>query len=320
MRHPLLAQIRHLEGIANTSIGASSCYTTSARASDALPNPRFSPHGHKLTSILFDDYTGLPFEPTTESLKVSRLAEPGSRLDVAYELFRRVFDPAVLDSKSTYVEMLSANAHTLDGFRAICTIASFQAGQSEVIVGMLSSNLMWIDEEAGILQLAIGNVATSPRVKESGFRGVGTALWQQAIDIAHIAASNCQSELAYSVSEAEAESLGFWRKLGYLQPAGLQYLQPPLEFDVAGNPLHEEVPETFLVCPLENRSRQTIDAHLVRQMVLAIYRNWCIETNRRRLSPAALNVAESYVMDRVFPRVDRTIDPSQIALAIPRFD
>ena len=96
--------------------------------------------------ILFDDFGGArEFTPDIRALEVVRVAEPGPRLDAAYELFARVFDPAVLDSKETYVELLSPGGLRLDGFPVICIAAYFEHEDHELLAGFLSSNLMWID-------------------------------------------------------------------------------------------------------------------------------------------------------------------------------
>jgi len=202
---------------------------------------------------------------------------------------------------------LSPRGLSLDGFPIICVAALFEQPGREVVVGFLSSNLMWIDTQKKLLHLAIGNVATSPRLKEIGIRGVGTRLVKSAIEIASSTAKSCAAELACSVAEAERDSLGFWRKFGYRWPSGLNYLQPPLEFKEDGTPVHEEVPETFMVLPLGNQNRETIKSDLLQKMIRAIYRNWCIEPNRRKLSNDALKAAEAYVMDRVYPRVAQSI-------------
>ena len=192
-------------------------------------------------------------------------------MDASYELLARVFDPAVVDSKETYVDLLSPGGLCLDGFPVICVAAYFDYEGYELLAGFLSSNLMWIDPAAELLQLAIGNIATSPRLRKMGIRGVGTAVWNEAIEVASVTARSCSAELAYSIAEAEADSLGFWRKLGYLWPNGLKYLQPPLAFDAAGKPIHVEVPETFLVCPLGNRRHDNIETGVLQQMILARY-------------------------------------------------
>lgn len=265
-----------------------------------------------LTPILFDDLLDAPrFIPDVRALKVERIDEPGTRLDVAYNLLARVFDPAVLDSKQTYLEQLSSGGLCLDGFPLICVAALFEHGSEEILAGFLSSNLMWIDRSKGLLQLAIGNIGTSPKLIETGFRGVGTALLNSAIELGKSFASSCSAELSYSVAEAELASLGFWKKRGYLWPEGLKYLQPPLEFDASGDPIHEEVPETFLCLPLAKQSSDTIETSVLRQMIQSIYRNWCIEKNRAELSPDALRRAEKYVLDRVFNQVVGTIGNQQ---------
>lgn len=270
-----------------------------------------------MRSILFDEYQ-LPFDPAATGLEVSRLSEIGPRLDVAYGLLRQVFDEVIVEPKRTYLEMLVPDGLAPDGFRALCTVAAFPAGDAELIAGFLSANLMGIDRSRKSALLAIGNIATSPALRRQGFKGVGTALCRAAVEFAQREVADRQSELAYLACDAEVASIEFWRKLDYLQPLGLQYLQPPLEFDADGRPIHPEVPETLLVCPQGKRSRQSIDAMLLRDMIRAMYRNWSLETNRSRLSTSAFRAAESYVMERVFPRVAETIVGEEIPLAIPR--
>jgi hypothetical protein len=272
-----------------------------------------------MADFLIDDCLSANDLPlSVRELKLLRLETPGPMLDAGYELLTRAFDPAVVDSKDTYEELLSKDGLRLDGFPLICMAAYFARGRDRLLAGHLAGNLMWIDREKRLLQLAIGNIATSPALLQRNVRGVGTALWQAAIATAKEEAIKPSGRLAYSVAEAEADSLGFWRKRGYLQPAGVCYLQPPLEFDEHGERIHDEVPETFLIRPLGNSNVQSIDAGTLRQMVLAIYRNWCLETNRGTLSPAALKTAEAYVMKRVFPKVDTTIAKTgEIPLLVP---
>jgi hypothetical protein len=261
-----------------------------------------------MSVVLFDDIPHhLAFTPDIGALKIARIEGPGRRLDAAYELLARVFDPAVLDSKDTYVDLLSPGGLQLDGFPIICVAAYFEHGGQELIVGVSASNLMWIDRSAGMLQLAIGNIATSPQLHAMKFRGIGTALLERSIEVANSLANRHSADLAYSVAEAEANSRRFWRKSDYFFVEGLQYLQPPLEFDSSGNPIHDAVPETFMVRPLSAHSREYIRVEVIRQMIVAIYRNWCIETNRHRLSHIALQKAETFVLQEVFNRVSGTL-------------
>jgi hypothetical protein len=258
--------------------------------------------------ILFDDYVQREkSNPELGTLSLVRLREANGMLDVCYELFRRVFNPAVLDSKSTYLDLLSPDGLRLDGFAPICVAAYFQLGGVKVVVGFLASNVMWIDQEQKLLQLAIGNVASSPALRQTGFKGVGTSVLNFAVECGQGEAAMKTGELAYMVAEAESESLGFWRNLGFLWPDGVRYMQPPLEFDDRGVANLKEVPETLLVRPLNSRKSDLIECDIVRKIVLSIYRNWCIETNRRKLSPPALAAAESYVLEHVFSQTNATI-------------
>jgi hypothetical protein len=258
--------------------------------------------------VVFDEFDRAGKQPSElGDLRTVRLDAPGELLDAGYRLLEHVFDPAVLDAKSTYVELLSPGGLQLDGFKLLCLAGLFECDGANVMAGMAAGNLMWIDRETRTLQLAIGNIATSPGLKAAGFRGVGSTLLAAAFDFAQAEASSQGGEVAYSVAEAEPESLGFWTKRGYLWPRGVEYLQPPLEFEEDGRRIYDEVPETLLVRPLGASDPQSIDADVLRKIVLGIYRNWAIETNRSLLSAEAIAAAEAYVMNDVFPKVDATI-------------
>jgi hypothetical protein len=155
--------------------------------------------------------------------------------------------------------------------------------------------------------LAVGNIVTSPYMRKLGVRGIGTALSDAA---ARIAAEKCKErggKLIYSVAEAEPESLGFWRKRGFLWPQGVQYLQPSLEFDEAGSPVHKEMPETLLLAP-------TVEPEVLRDVIRTIYENWCLSAHRSTLPSEAMRRAESYVMEQVFDEVNKTIPNESIPL------
>jgi hypothetical protein len=258
--------------------------------------------------VVFDDFPNAAERiPDLTALKVKRVDRPGSRLDAAYDLLARVFDPNVLDAKDTYVELLSPDGLKLDGFPLICLAACFEIEGQEVLAGAISANLMWVDQ-GKVLQLVIGNIAKSPLLKKKQFRGVGTSLLNAVIYLADGIADAHTAELAYVVAEAESGSLGFWQNSDFLWPAGLEYLQPPLEFDADGKRLHDEVRETFLVRPLGRRSRIAIETTLLQSMIHAIYRNWCLDSNSRKLSWKALQSAEAYIMKQVYPRVLSSIE------------
>jgi hypothetical protein len=168
-----------------------------------------------------------------------------------------------------------------------------------------------------LLQLAIGNVASSPALRQRKFKGVGTSVLNFAVECGQVAAASKAGELAYIVAEAESESLGFWRKLGFLWPEAVRYLQPPLEFDDRGIAILREVPETLLVRPLNAQRSDIIECDVVRKIVRSIYRNWCIETNRRKLLPHALAAAERYVWEHVFSQTNATIPQAGFVRLMP---
>jgi hypothetical protein len=260
-----------------------------------------------VTTVLFDDYDQHSTLGNVDGLTLRRLVEPGPLLGVCHRLLLRVFDSAVVDPIETYESLLSPSGLRSDGFPPLGLACTLERQGELIVFGFVSASVMWIDKASGQAQLAIGNVATSPRAKAMGVRGIGSMLWHAAAELGKFETSQRNGQLIYSVAEAEPESLGFWQKMGYLRPQGVRYLQPPLAFDDEGRPIEHEVPETFVIRPLGEVASHQIGAAVVRNMILAIYRNWCIEPSRTRLSPSAMTAVESYVLSQVFPRVDATI-------------
>jgi hypothetical protein len=236
-----------------------------------------------------------------EDLLVRRVDAPGELLDASYELLTRVFDPAVIDRKETYVEALTNPPGDLRDFPPIHLAALLSDGAVTRLAGFISSNLMKVGSPPERLLLAIGNIATSPRLKAAGFRGVGSTLWKAAVRGAQDEAEKLGKRVDFSAAEAEPASLPFWAKLGYRWPEGVKYFQPPLEFDDAGRPIYPEVPETLLIHTLE-AAAESIDVGELCAVIRAIYWNWGIRPSKRKLTPEALAAATEYVMGKVFTR------------------
>lgn len=239
-----------------------------------------------------------------EDLILRRVASADSLLDASHELLMRVFDASVVNPKFVYVDAITDESRTFRDFPPQYFAGVFAQGSNELLAGFVSSDLMRIGESSRDLQLVIGNIATSPKLRELGFRGVGSSLWRATIDGAKKLADESGLRLAYSVAEAEPASLPFWAKLGYKWPQGIKYFQPPLEFDASGHPLHDEVSETLLVYPLYSFAT-SVDVSELREMVRAIYWNWSIRPSIHRLNETALSRAKEYVMGRV---LDRTLE------------
>jgi hypothetical protein len=240
-----------------------------------------------------------------EHLQVRRVDAADELLDASHDLLMRVFDPSVVDPKFVYVNAVTDLTGTFRDFPAQFFAGLFADGENEWLAGFISSDLMRIGE-SNDLQLAIGNIATSPKLLELGFRGVGSTLWHAAINSAREVANHEGMRLGYSTSEAEPASLKFWAKLGYRWPKGVKYFQPPLEFDERGNPEHEEVPETLLVHPLDS-SKLMIDVSELREMIQAIYWNWGVRPSIRRLDDAALSRAKEYVLEHVLSKTMKSL-------------
>ena len=240
---------------------------------------------------------------------VQRVDAVGELLDSCHKLLMQVFDPAVVDAKEVYIDAVTDHSGTFRDFSPVFLAAVIQEGEDEFVAGFISSDVMLVGASATKTQLAVGNIATSPRLKDLGFRGVGSTLWRAALRTAEQEVGKSQKRLDYSTSEAESASLPFWAKLGYRCPEGVKYFQPPLEFKDNGDPVYDEVPESLLIHPLENAS-DSIDVADLRDLVKSIYWNWCIRPSLRKLNSDALAVATRYVMEKVFERTIRSFPSS----------
>jgi PAS domain S-box-containing protein len=261
-----------------------------------------------------DDRPDLSQRVDVANIAIERLTSQGELLDRGYELFERVFDPAVLDRKEVYLKRMTPEGLGERDLLPFFMIAYADIDNTRLVLGFLSSDLMWIDGDAEHAFLAVGNIATSPLLKVHGVRGVGSLLLDAAIAMAKAEAVKDKRGLLCVATEAETASLGFWRKRGFRWPVGCHYLQPPLEYDEEGTPHYREVPETLLLAPIE-MNPESVSAELVRGIILAIYENWCLRVWRTELSPAALERAEQYVMGHVFGEVTKTLPTAPMALS-----
>jgi hypothetical protein len=229
-----------------------------------------------------------------EDLQVVPVDRPGELLDACHDLLLRAFDPSVVDPKWIYVDAVSDETGAYRDFDPVFYAALFDVEGDPLVAGFLSSDVMTL-RDSSVVHLAMGNMATSPRLRQLKFRGVGTTLFEAALDAAHAAACDRGMCLKYSTAEAESDSLPFWAKMGFRWPQGVRYFQPPLEFDADGKPVHPEVPETFVLKTLEGAS-STIDGGELREIVRSIYWNWSLRAHSQSLTPPAFDAASAYVM------------------------
>jgi ribosomal protein S18 acetylase RimI-like enzyme len=261
-----------------------------------------------------DDHPEVLIGIRADEIRFERLQESGAMLDCCYALFERIFPRTVLDPKEVYMERMSPMAAGSRDFLPCYMIAYIDRGDHRLVAGFLSADVMWLSEPADGAILAIGNIGTSPALKDRGLKGVGTELLEATISIARREVVADGRRLLCVATEAEPASLGFWKKRGFLKPQGCNYLQPPLEWDDAGNPVHKEVPETLLLAPVD-MPEDKVEAATVRGVILAIYENWCLRVWRGVLPAAALLKADEYVMGRVLGEVMSTMPTEPMALS-----
>jgi hypothetical protein len=234
-----------------------------------------------------------------EDLAIRRVSEAGEMLDVAYDLLTRQFKPSVLDSKDVYVDAVSDRSGSFRDFDPIFLAGVFQIYKDEWLAGFLSSDLMLFGNAQDKVHLTIGNVTTSLKIQRK--LGIGTRLWQASLRAAEFEARRANRRLMYAVAEAEDESLGFWAKLGFKQPLGVEYYQPPLDFDDRGTPTYEVERETLVILPLQDNCL-SIQRDDLKEIIQDIYWNWGLRPSVHRLSSAAMARAREYVMGQVLTR------------------
>jgi len=250
-----------------------------------------------------------------DDVLVRNITSAGPWLDESYRLMVAEFDPDILDPQERYVRWLELNGAGRHPFPFLLLAAYLRHDRRAAIVGVLGGNVMAVEEHAGpnqsqggpLFVFALGHQVTSSVVRRKVLRGLGSTLWQAAADEARRLISGRRGFFAFSVVEAEEDSLGYWTKLGYLWPEGVRYLQPPLEFDENGRVLRVPVAEAFLLRPMDPPCTRVVDRTLVKNIIATIYLNWSLDAYRGVLAPAAMSRVERYVMGDLYERVCREL-------------
>lgn len=240
-------------------------------------------------------------------LRLEMIETPGPLLDVAYQLLAETFATDVLPSREFFLSSLADASRRETDSRLLFIAASLQLRGERVLVGCSSSHLLRLERHRELAILAIGNIAVSPHLASLGVRGAGSGMLTAAGDAARSLTAELGCRLAYDVAEAETRSLGFWRKQGFRRPEGLEYWQPPLAFHPSGAPLHPEVRETLVLRPIAPSPLEIIDRELVIDVIRTLYEQWSLRRQRSLLAPAAMAIAEAYVMERVLDKSLATI-------------
>jgi hypothetical protein len=271
-----------------------------------------------MTISLLDETNTILDGLDSADVTIKLITTPDSSLEAAYRLLKRVFDPEVLDNYNSYLQELSHKNSRERNCYSIYMAAFIEANNQRYLVGFHSSTVMRLLSHPDMAIQAVAYVVTSPRAKEAGLRGIGSRLSEAALHLASEQMSERGCRLAYVVAEAETPSLGFWNKSGFLWPEGVQYLQPPLEFDECGEFKFREVEENLVLLPLGISSRSTIECDVLRNLIRTMYENWFLNPHRAILDPDAMVRVQSYVLDRVFERVNSTIPVTgEISLVSP---
>jgi deoxyhypusine synthase len=239
------------------------------------------------------------------------ITAPGPWLHAAYDLLAAEFGPEVLDPHYRYVDWMELTGRNEHPFPFLMMAAVFRRQGQAYLLGVIAGNLMPIrpyvdspDPPADRTHLlAIGHQVTSPLLRKHRVHGVGLGLWKAFVAWARRQSEGLGCACRFSFLEAEAESVGFWTKVGYRWPQGVYYWQPPLEFDEQGHFLHPEVPEIPLLLSFDEPEAPFVDRHLLQNMIATVYLNWSLFKYNNTLAPESFRRAEQYVMGELFARV-----------------
>jgi deoxyhypusine synthase len=279
-----------------------------------------SPSSEQLRPCILEDSDRLTHGgESIPRLEFRRIEEPGEWLEAAYAVLHARVDQNVLDPCARYAEWLNMSREGRHPFPCVLVAAFLREGQRAYILGVVSGNIMRTEayvtprpEGAPAEEFfALRHQVTVPLLERRGVKGAETRLWEAAVEACRAEIRRRGGSFAYSLLEAEGDSLGFWTKRGYRWPQGVRYWQPPLEFDADGSCVRPEVPEVLLVKPMSRESATTIDRDVLLNMIATVYLNWSLDKHRKVLSAAAMERAETYVMKSLFGRVAGKMPPRQ---------
>jgi hypothetical protein len=255
-------------------------------------------------------------EKDLPELEFKEIEGPDEWFAEAYAILDEEFGPEELDEEQTFRAALELNRKGENPFPVIVVVSFYQKENLAHIVGVVSGNIMPLKNQRKLIY-AIGYQVTSKVLRNHGRKGLGSSLLKVSYEVARKWAKRMNGDLLYSVVEASEGIEGYAVKMGYKLIPGLKYWQPPLSFDIHGNPLKKEVKETLMVMPL-NAPSDNIDKSLLLDIIRTMYKCWFIENQRlllKRLDENALQKVESYVMDHCFRRV-RELMPSEDLLLL----
>lgn len=264
--------------------------------------------------VLPDDYPELARSTDFSRASVVLIESGGDIFDVGYELFERVFEPDVLDSKECYLERFDQRERYAESCFPFVMAAIVHLDDKTLLAGIASSDLMALPQPYSTSFLAIGNVATSPACRG---KGIGALLYRAAVERANNACVQQHRVLDCVVLESEDRSLEFWRKMGFRWPKDMVYFQPPLEWNRDGSPVHKEVRETFLLAPVDTTAALQFESAKLIGIVNTLYENWSIRDIRGVFDPEAVSNAERYLQSHVTGPVQDSIRAKYVELVDP---
>jgi hypothetical protein len=238
------------------------------------------------------------------ALHILPITKPDMLAELGCILLRRTFKPEVLGA----IEQEFANAFKEKGndrtSLPIAMCAAVEVGADFLFAGIVVGEVMLLSADAAMF--AIGYLATNPLLKKLSFRGVGSALLQEASTASAAVAHEIGRSIVYDITEAEPASLGFWKKQGFLWPEGSVYFQPPIKFNENGERLFDEVSETLLLRKYSGE-RNKIASKELSDTVSVLYDNWFIPSPQASCSAAAHQKIHDYVMADVFGKFAHSI-------------
>ncbi|MEM9366937.1 MAG: GNAT family N-acetyltransferase [Planctomycetota bacterium] len=195
-------------------------------------------------------------------------------LKAGYALMRSVFGRETMDSlDSIKRSLVDGQTGILPGFQYVLVQKTMDSNH---VLGMLTGDCFWFDEESKIAFIAIGNVATSPGLRSQGVRGMGTMLIDEAVRDVKQQLKAVEVGLLCVCLESEPRARAFWSRRGFVAYEGIDYVQPPLGYHQDGSPSLPVVPETLMLRKDEDYAGRMTYGD-VRTLVRHLFQRWYVD-------------------------------------------
>jgi ribosomal protein S18 acetylase RimI-like enzyme len=202
------------------------------------------------------------------------LSAADAEFDACYALMQATFPADVLVNRAEYGALLQAPASGTHP-HWFAMLARWEQATRR-LVGMVAGSYMRLNESRGLVGAqraahSIGMIEYLAIAPDAQQQGHGRALLTAFEEQMQAFAGQRGESLMWLVGEVDDDLLPFKFHLGYGLPTGLRYVQPPIEFDAAGEPCFAAVPKHLALKPMA-QSALMIEADVLQTIIQTMYR------------------------------------------------